>query len=101
VSQWGAAPRWSPTGRQLAFQSVSGIWVINADGTGRRQLTFGGRDPIWSPDGSRIAYLDEDSLHVADLDGTHVRTLGTLELTPSPKPPVVWIPLPLSASGEE
>jgi Tol biopolymer transport system component len=109
VSQGGAAPRWSPTGRQLAFQSASGIWVINADGTGHRQITFGGRDPIWSPDGSRIAYLDEDSLYVANLDGTHVRTLGTLELTPSPKPAVggnglrvaseqtprmVWIPPP-------
>jgi Tol biopolymer transport system component len=109
VSQGGAAPRWSPTGRQLAFQSASGIWVINADGTGHRQITFGGRDPIWSPDGSRIAYLDEDSLYVADLDGTHVRALGTLELTPSPKPAVggnglrvaseqtprmVWIPPP-------
>jgi Tol biopolymer transport system component len=92
VSQGGAAPRWSPTGRQLAFQSASGIWVINADGTGHRQITFGGRDPIWSPDGSRIAYLDEDSLYVADLDGTHVRSLGTLELTPSPKPPVAWNP---------
>jgi Tol biopolymer transport system component len=92
VSQGGAAPRWSPTGRQLAFQSASGIWVINADGTGHRQITLGGRDPIWSPDGSRIAYLDEDSMYVADLDGTHVRTLGTLELTPSPKPPVAWNP---------
>jgi Tol biopolymer transport system component len=102
VSQWGAAPRWSPTGRQLAFESAGGIRVIDADGSGLRQVTLPGRrGPVWSPDGSRIAYLSEDSLHVADLDGTHVRTLGTLELTPSPKPPVVWIPLPLSASGEE
>jgi Tol biopolymer transport system component len=92
ASQGGAAPRWSPTGRQLAFESASGIWVINADGSGLRQVTFGGRDPVWSPDGSRIAYLDEDSLYVADLDGTHVRTLGTLKLTPSPKPPVAWNP---------
>ena len=102
VSQRGAAPRWSPTGRQLAFESAGGIWVINADGSGLRQVALPGRrNPVWSPDGSRIAYLGEDSLYVADLDGTHVRTLGTLELTPSPKPPVVWIPLPLSASGEE
>jgi Tol biopolymer transport system component len=101
VSQWGAAPRWSPTGRQLAFESAGGIWVINPDGSGLRQLALPGRrDPVWSPDGSRIAYLVKHSLYVADLDGTHVRTLGTLELTPSPKPPVVWIPLPLSASGE-
>ena len=85
---WGAAPRWSPSGRQLAFESAGGIWVINADGSGLRQVALPGRRaPVWSPDGSRIAYLDEDSLYVADLDGTHVRTLGTLELTPSPRPP--------------
>jgi Tol biopolymer transport system component len=93
VSQGGAAPRWSPTGRQLAFESAGGIWVINVDGSGMRQVTLPGRRaPVWSPDGSRIAYLGEDSLYVADLDGTHVLTLGTLKLTPSPKPPVVWIP---------
>jgi Lipoprotein LpqB beta-propeller domain/WD40-like Beta Propeller Repeat len=102
VSQLGAAPRWSPTGRQLAFESAGGIWVINLDGSGRRQVTLPGRRaPVWSPDGSRIAYLDEDSLYVADLDGTHLRSLGTLELPPSPKPPLVWIAPPLSASGEE
>ena len=93
VSQGGAAPRWSPTGRQLAFQSAGGIWVINADGSGLRQVALPGRrDPVWSPDGSRIAYLGGDSLYVADLDGTHVRTLGTLELTESPKPLVAWNP---------
>jgi Tol biopolymer transport system component len=93
VSEGGAAPRWSPTGRQLAFQSAGGIWVINADGSGLRQVALPGRrDPVWSPDGSRIAYLGEDSLYVADLDGTHIRTLGTLELTPSPKPAVTWNP---------
>jgi Tol biopolymer transport system component len=107
---WGAALRWSPSGRQLAFESPGGIWVINADGSGLRQVALPGRRaPVWSPDGSRIAYLDEDSLYVADLDGTHVRALGTLELTPSPKPAVggnglrvaseqtprmVWIPPP-------
>jgi Tol biopolymer transport system component len=107
---WGAALRWSPSGRQLAYESPGGIWVINADGSGLRQVALPGRRaPVWSPDGSRIAYLDEDSLYVADLDGTHVRALGTLELTPSPKPAVggnglrvaseqtprmVWIPPP-------
>ena len=108
-SPWEAAPRWSPTGRQLAFESPGGIWVINADGSGLRQVALPDRRAsVWSPDGSRIAYLDEDSLYVAARDGTHVRSLGTVELTPSPKPAVggsgvrvasetsrmVWIPPP-------
>ncbi|MGH3064060.1 MAG: TolB family protein, partial [Gaiellaceae bacterium] len=35
-----------------------GIWVMNADGTGRRRLTTrpGDGEPTWSPDGRRIAY---------------------------------------------
>jgi Tol biopolymer transport system component len=111
----GKEVRWSPTGSRLVFQSGSpssaglwvgeGIWVMNADGSGRRKVVPLGREPVWSPDGSRIAYLgnaphpsheDEGSLYVANLDGTHILTLGTLS---PPRPTaVVWNPLPPSAS---
>jgi Tol biopolymer transport system component len=86
----GDAPRWSPTGSRLVFQSAGGIWVIHADGSGLRQVAPVGREPVWSPNGSRIAYLDESSLYVADLDGTHVRTMGTVK--PAGLTPMVWIP---------
>ena len=36
------------------------IFVINADGTDRRQVTYGrlaARSPAWSPDGTRVAFL--------------------------------------------
>lgn len=48
-------PCWSPKGDQVAFVStrngVPQIWVVNADGSGERQLTFGdssNRSPDWA-----------------------------------------------------
>lgn len=35
------------------------IYLINEDGTGRVQLTWGpSKNPIWSPDGQHLAYID-------------------------------------------
>ena len=61
---WGA--RWSPDGRRIAFgdndaSRVLQIYVMNADGSGRRQVTrFAPADgsaqmPAWSADGARLA----------------------------------------------
>lgn len=58
----GLTPKWSPTGQTLAFctrtrNGFGQIEVINADGSGRRQLTQlrGGACPTdWSADGKTI-----------------------------------------------
>lgn len=66
-------PRWSPDGRRLAFVAHGGqdrfgndlgldIWVINADGTGLRNLTHhpgNDTDPAWSPDGRNLAFTSD------------------------------------------
>ena len=50
-------PAPSPDGRRIAFSRRGGeIWLMNADGGGRRLLTSGGSRPVWSPDGKAIAY---------------------------------------------
>lgn len=57
-------PHWSPDGKQIAFASLATgyqeIYVMNADGTGARQVTslnaISG-DPSWSPDGSTFAFF--------------------------------------------
>lgn len=85
---------WSPDGARLAFASDrSGgldLYVVNADGTGLRQLTVDAapavhfdRMPEWSPDGSRIAFAsDRDGttqIWTIRPDGTDLRqvTAGT------------------------
>ena len=67
------APRWSPDGRTIAFESVQwafgpgkpsplkpGIWLMNAQ-TGRliRRLSRGGHEADWSPDGRRLVFRTE------------------------------------------
>ncbi len=66
---WDVKPSWSPDGSKIAFVSMRDggfntphhIFIINADGTERRNLTGDThlRDnwgPAWSPDGSKIAF---------------------------------------------
>jgi Tol biopolymer transport system component len=59
-----SSPEWSPDGTKIVFTEggIHGlqIHVMNADGTGVRQLTNGpGRNqwPVWSPDGTQIAFI--------------------------------------------
>ena len=64
----GVRPVWSPNGRQIAFADIVGstttgswgIFVVNADGSGRRQVTRGSlfqpHGIAWSPDGNTLAF---------------------------------------------
>jgi Tol biopolymer transport system component len=75
-------PSWSPGGPKIAFRRERGgepeIWVMNAEGTGRRRLTAG-LSPAWSPDGSLIAFSGRAGLSVIRPDGTGRRTLPHTE----------------------
>jgi imidazolonepropionase-like amidohydrolase/Tol biopolymer transport system component len=72
-------PRFSPDGEEIAYTSDTGggdnIWIMQADGSGKRQLTREDfrllNNPSWSPDGEYIA---------ARKHFTTTRSLGTGEI---------------------
>src|SRR5215218_5275068 len=64
------SPSWSPDGARIAVRvnplrgDAGDIWVMNADGSGKRNLTRtpGNAEwsPSWSPDGALIAYFSAE-----------------------------------------
>jgi Tol biopolymer transport system component len=66
------APRAAYKGR-IAFDYRRAIWVMKADGSGRRQLTRPGAgndfDPSWSPDGKRIVFRTSRGRYKPDPGG--------------------------------
>ncbi len=61
----GIEPSWSPDGTRLAYSYQADVWVMNADGSAKQNLTDdpasaaagfgkGGVRPAWSPAGTAI-----------------------------------------------
>jgi Ca2+-binding RTX toxin-like protein len=81
-------PSWSPDGSKLVFvQKPGDLFVMNADGSGRRLLvprtTSDAYAPEWSPDGARIAFVrgvvggsTPSNVMVVDADGTGERKIA-------------------------
>ncbi len=92
------AASWSPDGRKIAFFSGyegssappepnhQQVWVMDADGSNRRQLTncidpcLASDNPAWSPDGALILYERGDNsgtsgTWIMNADGTNPRQL--------------------------
>jgi TolB protein len=82
------SPRWSPSGRRIAFErnrvgNGTQLWTMGPRGGHRRRLVSGlrgGRFPSWSPHGRRIVFAADAAhgtrqLFVLDVRTHHVRRL--------------------------
>lgn len=87
------SPAWSPDGRRIAFAwdrtGTTQIWVMNADGRARRQVTSlpsGSSFPLWSADGRLIAFARASNrsqgvwLYVVRPDGSEQRRVTRFAL---------------------
>jgi TolB protein len=93
-------PAWAAGGGRLAFWRTAApfgtgsLWVMNADGSGKRQLTSGidARDPAWNPAGTRLVYDqavggDLYTLRVSDgLDRRRLTSGPALDFEPAWSP---------------
>jgi Tol biopolymer transport system component len=102
---------------QVVYLSDSGghgnLWVIDADGSGRRQLTFetepdvGVGVPVWSPDGTMIVYLrtapGKQEQFLIRPDGTERRLLVDRGIAAAWSPDSQWLyyAAPRSAGSDE
>jgi Tol biopolymer transport system component len=108
-------PSWSPDGSRIAFRYSlvdeaydgaldvkAGIWIVNANGTGRRQVTqltpgtFWDSEPQWSPDGARLVFVRLDlqtkreAIFTVKLDGSGAFQVTPWELNAATRPD--WSP---------
>lgn len=98
-----ATVSWTPDGRTVYVTAMGGhrdIWIMNSDGSNRKQLTSNAEqnfEPSVSPDGRYIAFYStragRGDLWRIDIDGGNPRQLthGLLTWQPSWSPDGQWI----------
>jgi Tol biopolymer transport system component len=105
---WSENPSWSPDGSRIVFDGArletegSGhVYVMGADGTGKRRLTRGEAFlPSWSPDGAKILYevligifeTKRIDLYTINPDGSGRRKLARIRNEPNHCACAVWSP---------
>jgi Tol biopolymer transport system component len=110
----GTDPVWSPDGTQIAFARLRdprGIWLVNADGSGERQIFDWPRQTgylSWSPEGEEIVFFRQHRGRVEETERCAVHGGKVVCFTIPPDPHYnlgvvrvsdgsFWEPLPSSS----
>ena len=98
---WQIDPAWSPDSTKIAFVSARAgeahVYVMNADGTGTKQLTSNKDSethPTWSQDGRSIAFTRDGDIYVMGADGSDPKRISDInaqESDPAWSPDGQWI----------
>jgi Tol biopolymer transport system component len=82
----GNCPTWSPSDDRIAFLNNSrtdgaelGVWLMQADGSGRRALGAYGR-PLWSPDSRQFLIVDFGNPRAVTIMDVRPEKSGPLQL---------------------
>src|SRR3989338_5891714 len=89
---WGIHGNYSSNGTKIAYASTqsgrSQIWVMNADGSGKTQLTFptdpahpDANAPSWSPDGTKIAFWSGYETEFGEIFTMNANGTGRTQIT--------------------
>ncbi len=84
-------PKWSPDGRKIVFGSnagfraggFDGVWIINADGKNKRELTIKGRDiawglcDFWSSSSKELILNTGTAIEVVEIEKEKIYTVAT------------------------
>lgn len=89
----GSSPKFSPDGKEIAFESEGSLCKMNSDGSNARCLPAQhDSSPVWSPDGARIAFIRDFDVWIADADYSNQKQLTWSNSPPNGPSPLVWSP---------
>lgn len=94
---------WQIVFSAFGVQQGNGSYVVDADGTNLRHITFAGetvREIACSPNGQYFAFVAGTTLHVLSLDGTHLLRTPVTAYTASEESAALGVSISLTNSGD-